>query len=288
MHNSLAVFSEKVYAIYDSLDCKYFTPPNGFSAVTAEPISTDQYYVGYSAGANSIIHVNSGNTKRGFFAILMRGLKIGDIIEAEAEYRAISGAMPHMDIEECAEALLAPSSNASKQVTRPKQFGEWETLRLKYIVTNSTFTAGHHRICFGLATSENGEFYIKNMRVKTKRRMEKTTEKFWQAFEMKNNAIGKNWIIRSEYYGNSGGVITYPDDYTIRIDYTMKFKDRTIVIPHGDAYASSPKYDPRPTETYGDHCLIKLRDILSSNFVDLNTVEFNTHFGFAVFGEIAY
>lgn len=144
---------EQYKTLYDVNDYQARKPNISYAE---EPISTDQFNVN-----NKVCHVISSNTKQGFFTIPFSGLSTGDIIEVECEFRSINGTLPKIGIDE-----MNGASNSPKVTFSVTKAGEWVTLSGKYVVQNNSYSTGDHRAAFGLFTADEGEFYMRNAKVK--------------------------------------------------------------------------------------------------------------------------
>lgn len=257
-------------------------PSNGFTVSETEPITDDTFY--FEQGSK-IVHVKTTSTKRGFFNLIFEKLKVGDIIEIECDFYSSSGVKPKIYIDEILN-ILTPNTSVtvnSKQSTS----GQWETLKLSHIVTNLVYS-GDFRVSFGLATSDVGEFYMRDARAKvTSKSRNNPTLPIVKKYTIRKNAEG-NWEIRKDSFLSDNGTLTVKDSTTLLLRYDIPYDLPTtrrspVVLVSGDFVYNSYKY--RPTSGNSLSTQVELKLLNSSGVaVDLATIENLTHFSVIAFG----
>ncbi|MEK4779823.1 hypothetical protein NST86_26455 [Bacillus sp. FSL L8-0199] len=227
-----------------------------------------------------IVHILTDTTKAGYIYDSFDKLVVGDIIEVACEVRSINGELPKISFD---EYYNDTSYSNIESVSINKKY-EWAEFTSKLVFRNAK-GMNKARVTVGLPTLEAGEFQLRNLRinVKTQRKFElETYVPINKGYEIRKN--NGNWEIRDDFY-NSGGTVSLPDPYTIRITYTEPFTGkRPIPQATPDFFLSSGKYIIHAGNSIKTSVDIKIFDKTTDIGLNLDNVEEGTHFSLMVLG----
>lgn len=201
-----------------------------------EPIANNQYTV----DNKGVAHVKSIAGTPGYFTYVINDVEIGDIIEVTCDLYAVAGDYPRVAIDEY------PSVNV---INKPTESYAWETVTVKTIVKKTQT----HSAVIGVLSSETGEAYIKNIRIKTYTK--KISQSKIKKFYLEKTADG--FVIKD---GTASDVATLSvvDDQTLRLTYQNRLAGRTpIAIADGDFNALQHGIIPRTG--YEDNSKVDIR-----------------------------
>lgn len=236
---------------------------NSFSSVSDLSSVVDDTF--YFDKATKTIHGKSSITKRGYINIKFDNLTIGDIVECECELRKISGDNPFIVISE------ADSDHETNLTDLSKIFydgtNEWVNLKLSsYPKTKKYVNVG-----IGLATSDVGEFEIRNIRAVAKKKV------YFQENMLRKYAIYKmptiGWTIRTDVWDSDlGATLTLLDANTLQLIYDRRFNLTPIPTVAENFDNNGYLYDVRVGQVNVDKIQIKVVDRVTNAIVDLSAL----------------
>lgn len=237
-----------------------------------------------------IIHCLKNNTNmRGYFAILVENLSVGDVIIAQMECCAISGTKPKI-VMDILHGTKGGSDIIGAEYSQSQvDYNKWTTINLskvhEYIDRDSV------RVVFGIGTADSGEYLLRNLKVKVLRQ-NKNPQLYpeIQTFNfVKQNGV---WTFDDRFGANSGATINIiGGNILMELIYTKPFttNKRPIAIVTADAFNVGAKYR---VMAYGSNynkiflCIQDIKDYVQNNnmFKDWTTIEDNTYFNLTVIG----
>lgn len=193
-----------------------------------EPIVDNQYYI----DSNSVAHVKSEDGTAGYFKFPLPGLEVGDVIEAECDVRLISGDPVRIGVDD---------EEWNKLYRETEKVGEWETIKIKYICYNDM----DHSVSFGTWTNMIGEFYLKNIKIRT--HVNKTEILKYRKYQIEKR--NGSWIVNKNLVASDGATVTEVSTENIRITHDVPLTGRyPIVLVNGNLNANL--YDITPVAGY--------------------------------------
>lgn len=208
-----------------------------------------------------IIHAMKNNTtKRGYFAIVIENISVGDVIVAQMECSSITGTKPKIVMDILGGTKSGTDITGAETSQSLVDYNKWTTIKLSKV--HEYNDRDKIRIAFGIGTADTGEYYLRNLKVKVLRQIKNgQLSPEIQVFNVKKS--NGTWSIDNTFGANSGANITFMSDYDMVITFSKPFltNKRPVALTTMDANENGYKYR---TMVYGckhNEVLVKLQNI---------------------------
>lgn len=240
--------------------------------------------------STNIIHCLKNNTgKRGYFAIAIENISVGDIIVAQMECNSISGTKPKIVMDILGGTKPGTDIIGAEVMQSTIDYNKWTTISLSKVHEYSD--RDYLRIMFGIGSNDTGEFLLRNLKVRVLRQL-KNPQLYpeIQTFNFtKQNGV---WSIADDFGTNSGATISITDDNKfMNISYKKPFlsNKRPIALATMDFFNGGGKYRVMPMGSKHASVTLLIQDIkdyveVGNQTKDWTTVDDGVYFNLTVIG----